>query len=242
MSPLLGRTIDAHLTTPNTAMIGLGDMADFGIKRHMEVRFLQAMPPPRQPYMIKDIFEELTIPERNPRKKKILLADCIGNHTYEAFQQAGLFFEAYFDDLELPMLPGVGQIFVEYGDQEYEIGVAHRYWGNSRLNKCLGPKRLAEFLFPNCRISAVAHQHWKNGEWMIRAGRRVDLLRPGHWRSEMQLFEKQRGYYESGHEGGVAILIHPDKDMVEQFDNIEAGMARLADLCELDDYRKERYA
>lgn len=237
-SPRLGKDIDLFLTTPNTSLACLGDMADFGIWGHKEVRFLQGLPIPIQRYTVKNMVEELVIPERNPRGKQILLLDLIGGHTYEAFQTSGLFFENYLEDLDLPLMPGMGRAIVKYGEQSYEIALAHRYWGNSRLNKCLSPKRLIEYVYPNADISVVAHQHWKAGEWMFRGGKKRDLLRPGHYRSEMPIFEQTRGYWEPGNEGMVCILVYPDKKRVEQFDDIEAGMARLAELCELDDYRK----
>lgn len=237
-SPLLGKHIDLFETTPNTSLIGLGDMADFGVWGHKEVRFLQGLPIPIQPFTVKDIMEELTIPERNPRGKKILLANIIGNHTYESFLTAGIFFESFFDKLDLPMLPGVGLIKLQVGNQEYDLGVAHKYWGNSRLNKTLSCKRLLEYVYPFADEIDVAHHHWKALEIMYRGGRRIVLGRPGHYRSEMPIFEQTRGYWEAGNEGMTCALYYPNKHWIEPFDDLEAGMARLAELCELDDYRK----
>lgn len=237
-SPKLAEHLDMIIATPNTSMVGVGDIIDFGMLARFEVRWMQGLPVPIQTATIKDLLEELTIPDRNPRKKKILKALVAGNHTATLFENSGVLWESFLAEVDLPMIPGMGKLNIQVGEEQYEVAVAHKYWGNSRLNKTLSGKRLIEYVYMDADAAIVGHQHWKACEIFSRGGRRRVIQRPGHYRTETPYFEQMRGYHEPGNEGASCALFYPDKHYIEPFDDIEEGIARMVDLFELDGLRK----
>jgi hypothetical protein len=205
-------------------MITLGDDIDMGILPKYEVRYMQAFPPYMQAFTLSDLMDELN--GRNPREKQLVLAHCIGNHTHTLMEQSGFLFEKFYERSKAAILPGIGEVFLDYGDQKYEIALAHKFFGTSRLNKTLCCKRLMEFAYPNADIAVVAHSHWKAHEELNKGGKDHLAVRPGTYRSGTDLFELARGWGH-GELGGSCTLIFPDKLDTEHFKTVEKGVDTL---------------
>jgi hypothetical protein len=210
--------------TPNTGIITVGDDIDMGILPKYEVRYMQAFPPYMQAFTVSDLMDELN--GRNPREKQLVLAHCIGNHTHTLMEQSGFLFEKFYERSKAAILPGLGEVFLDYGNQNYEIGLAHKFFGTSRLNKTLCCKRLMEFAYPNADIAVVGHSHWKAHEKLNKGGKDHLAVRPGTYRSGTDLFELSRGWGH-GELGGSCTLIFPDKLDTEHFDTVEKGVDAL---------------
>ena len=220
----LQKDIDLIENTPNTGLITVGDDVDMGILPRFEVRFMQAFPPYMQAFTMEDIIAEFN--GRNPRGKQLVLAHVIGNHTHTLMEQSGILFEKFYEKSKAGILPGIGEVFVTLGNQTYEIALAHRYTGTSRLNVTLAPKRLMEFGYPNADIAVVGHQHKTASEKFMKGGKWHTAVRPGTYRVGTDLFEKARGW-GAGQLGGVCSLLYPDHKDTETFMSLEAGIDRL---------------
>jgi hypothetical protein len=220
----LKKHIELIENTPNTGMITLGDDIDMGILPKFEVRYMQTMPPYVQAFTLEDLMAELS--GRNPREKQLVLAHCIGNHTHTLMEQSGFLFEKFYEKSKAAILPGIGEAFVNYGSQRYEIALAHRFFGTSKLNKTLCCKRLMEFAYPNADIAVVGHSHWVANEKFNKGGKSHLAVRPGTYRSGTDLFELARGWGH-GELGGSCTLIYPDKLDTQHFDNLEEGIKNL---------------
>ena len=217
----LKRHIELIENTPNTGIITCGDDIDNAILSKYEVRFMQAFPPYIQAFTLEDLMAELN--GRNPREKQLILAHCIGNHTHTLMEQSGYLFEKFYEQSKAGILPGMGEVFINYGNQEYEIALAHRYVGTSRLNMTLAPKRLMEYGYPNADIAVVAHSHKKVFEQFTKGGKWHTAVRPGTYRVGTDLFEKARGW-GAGEIGGSCSVIYPDKLEVKQYNDIDIAI------------------
>jgi len=218
----LRKDLNLVTSTPNVFMGTLGDDVDVGM--YCEVRFMQAGPIRIQRYSVEKIAEELT--ECNPRHRKIWLFACAGNHTVTLFERAGELYEEVYKNFDIRILPGMGKITMHVGDQTYKIAVAHKHFGQSRLNITLAAKRIIEFYWDEADIGAVAHMHHSAYEKYYKAGRERLAMRPGTYRTENNLFELARGWGRS-QPGGACVILYPDQHKMIPFDNLEEGIEYL---------------
>ena len=220
----LKRHVELIENTPNTGIVTLGDDIDNAILGKYEVRFMQAFPPYMQAFTIEDLMAELN--GRNPRGKQLILAHCIGNHTHTLMEQSGYLFEKFYEKSKAGILPGIGEAFINYGSQKYEVALAHRYTGTSKLNPTLACKRLMEYAYPNADIAVVGHSHVKAEEQFFKGGKWHTAVRPGTYRIGTGLFEKARGW-SYGQIGGSCSMIYPDTLEVKHYNEIDRAVSDL---------------
>jgi len=222
------KTLQKHTemieNTPNTGLITLGDDIDMGILPKLEVRFMQAFPPYMQAFTAGDLMAEFS--GRNPRGKQLALAHVIGNHTHTLMEQSGMLFEKFYEQSKAPMLPGIGELFLQVGNENYEFVLAHRYVGQSKLNRTLAPKRLMEYLAPNADVAIVGHNHQVANEKFFKGGKFHLAIRPGTYRVGTDLFENARGWGH-GELGGSCVVLYPDRHEMLAFDKLEEGIGYL---------------
>ena len=231
---LLKKHVSLIENTPNTGIITLGDDIDFGILPKLEVRFMQTMGPMGQAFTASDLMDEFN--GRNPRKKQLAIAHCIGNHTHTMMQTTGILYEKFYERSKAAILPGMGQVFLKVGDQEYEIGLAHKFRGRSILNINLEPKRLMEYWYPNADMAAVGDFHKAGHETFVKGMKKRLTVRPGTYRTGTGLFEKNRGY-GGGDLGGAFTLFYPDRHEMLHFDKLEEGINYLENLITVKEYK-----
>lgn len=217
---ILKRHIEFIENTKNCAVVTMGDDIDMGILPKLEVRFMQTMTPLAQAFTAEDLMEEFN--GRNPRGKQIVLAHLIGNHTHTLMQQSGVLYEKFYEKSNAALLPGMGELFIKVGQEEYEIALAHKYWGRSKLNVSLEPKRLMEFMYPNADVAVVGDFHVKGHEEFKKGDKWRTAIRPGTYRTG-GLFELNRGWGK-GQLGGSFTIFYPDQHKTLTFDELIDGI------------------
>lgn len=223
----LQHDIELIENTPNTGLITLGDDIDNAILAKYEVRFMQTAPPYVQAFTAEDLMAELN--GRNPRHKQLVLAHVIGNHTHTLMEQSGYLFEKFYEKSKAAILPGMGQVFLNYGDQKYENGFAHRFFGKSKLNVTLEGKRLMEYAYPDADTATVGHSHVIGFEEFQKGGKLRLVGRAGTYRVGTDLFEQARGWGH-GQIGGLSYLFYPDRKLVQPFRSVDDGVDYLKNL------------
>jgi len=231
---LLTKHIDLIENTKNTGLVTLGDDIDFGILPKFEVRFMQSLFPWGQAFTASDLMDEFN--GRNPREKNLVLAHVLGNHTHSLMQATGILYEKFYEKSKAAILPGIGELFLKVGEEEYEIALAHKYVGRSRLNITLEPKRLMEYGYPDADVAVVGDFHKAGFEKFIKGGKTRLAVRPGTYRVGTDLFEKNRGW-GSNELGGSCTLFYPDRHEVLAFDKLEEGINYLETIKEVKGYK-----
>ena len=218
---ILQRHIELIENTPNCGLVTVGDDIDFGILPRFEVRFMQTATPMVQAWTAKDLMAEFN--GRNPRGKQLVLAHVIGNHTHSMMQTTGVLYEEFYRQSKAAILPGLGQMFLNYGEENYEVGLAHKYFGRSRLNVTLEGKRLMEYHYPNADVAVVGDFHKSAFEKFNKGGKTRLVVRPGTYRVGTGLFENNRGWGK-GDLGGSCTVFYPDKHDFQAFNTLEEGI------------------
>jgi hypothetical protein len=218
---VLQRHIELIENTKNCGVVTMGDDIDFGILPKLEVRFMQTTFPLAQAFTVEDLMAEFN--GRNPRGKQIILAHLIGNHTHTMMQTTGILFEKFYEKSKAALLPAIGELFLRVGQQEYEIALAHKYWGRSKINISLEPKRLMEYAYPNADVAVVGDFHVKGHEEFKKGGKWRSVVRPGTYRTG-GLFEQNRGWGK-GTLGGSFTVFYPDEHKTLTFDKLEDGIS-----------------
>jgi len=223
----LKKDIRLITTTPNCGVVTVGDDIDNGIMPKFEVRFMQTSPPMVQAFTMASLIDELN--GNNPRRKQTILAHVIGNHTHTMMETTGQVFEKYYERSKAAILPGIGRLGITLGKQSYEIALAHRYVGTSRLNVTLCAKRLMEYVYPDADVAVVGHSHVSAHEKFKKGGMWHTAVRPGTYRVGTGLFEHARSY-SSGDIGGSCTIFYPDKHDALTFDRLEEGIDYLQNI------------
>jgi hypothetical protein len=217
----LQRHIELIENTKNCGLVTMGDDIDLGILPKLEVRFMQTMNPLGQAFTASDLMDEFN--GRNPRNKQIILAHLIGNHTHTMMQTTGILYEKFYEKSKAALLPSIGEMFLHVGQQDYEIALAHKYWGRSKINISLETKRLMEYAYPDADVAVVGDFHVKGHEEFKKGGKWRTGIRPGTYRVG-GLFELNRGWGK-GQLGGSFTVFYPDQHKTLTFDVLEDGIS-----------------
>lgn len=221
---LLRKHIELAENTPNVGIVSVGDDIDYGVLGKFINRFIQTMSPQGQIFTAEDLMAELN--GRNPRDKQLILCHLMGNHTQTLMELSGVVYESFYRQSKAAILPGRGEMFLQVGEQNYEVALAHKYTGRSRLNITLEPKRLMDFEFPSADIAVVGDMHKAGYEKFFKGGKERLAIRPGTYKVGENLFEKNRGYGQADL-GGSCTLFYPDKHKMLPFDKLEDGVEYL---------------
>lgn len=230
---ILQKHIELIENTKNTGVVTVGDDLDMGILPKFEVRFMQTIFPLAQAFTAEDLMAELN--GRNPRKKQIILAHLVGNHTHSIMQATGILYEKFYEKSKAAILPSMGEIFLKVGNEEYEVALAHKYWGRSKLNVTLEGKRLMEYVYPNADVAVVGDFHVSAHEDFRKGGKERTVVRPGTYRTG-GLFELNRGYGK-GQLGGSFTVFYPDEHKTCTFNRLEDGISYMTTIQTLHEQR-----
>ena len=228
---LLKKHIDLVIDTPNCYGITVGDDVDNGVFNGLS--FEQGMPPWMQGFTVKDLAEELG--GRNARKKELILARVTGNHDGWTFDKTGQNWEQiWYGETNAPVFPGMGLLHLKVGKENYNLGLAHLYWGRSRLNPTNVCKRLLEYEYPEADVVVVGHDHISEVLKFQRGGKERVALRTGTYKTK-DYYARKHGMALRGQSGGACILFYPEEHKMLPFDKLEDGTKYLKTLIELFD-------
>ena len=208
--------------TPNSFLHTVGDDIDIGLFK--DLAHLQAIPRYSQALAMRSLAIELS--RFNPREKQIWLTATGGNHTFTVFERIGFLYEDFLLDTNLALFPGMGKLHLQVGSQEYQVALAHKHMGRSKLNLTLAAKRLMEYYMPTADISVVGHYHEKAIEEFYRGGQEKTAIALGTRRTQEQIFELSRGYGQTS-EGGVAVVLFPNEHKVLPFRELKDAIKHL---------------
>jgi len=225
---LYRKHIDIALSYPNVFLAPAGDEVEFAL--WTELKFQQVLPIWLQGMNMKALAKELN--GENERGRPIVLFRCGGNHTWTLLEISGHSWEAIFYGLDkdikdrAPIFPTIGLAHLNVGEQQYDIGMAHKHTGHSSLNPTLAAKRLMEYRYPNADIAVVGHHHILAVEEFIKGGKDRIAIRPGTYRSKGH-FEKRHGWAVPPQEGMAAVMLYPDKKKMKGYKYFEDAIEDL---------------
>lgn len=201
---LIRDLIDKIMTTPNSYLIDDGDTFNNGIWGGLQ--FEDVIPPYLQAFTVKDMARELG---------DKFAACVIGNHPEWMFGSAGIEPEYMFaENLKAPIFPGMGLLRLQAGDQEYEIAMAHDYWGKSKLNIHNCCVRLRENEYPDAEVFIVGHEHvWGHMKEMVN-DKEVLYIRPGTAKT-YDRYARIYGIAKRGQQMGIALMCRTDRHYFE---------------------------
>jgi hypothetical protein len=212
---ILNRHFNIVENTPNTYLVMGGDTIDnFAIKHAHAGIMGDAVPPQVQ---AQAFMEKLLDFDR----KSKLGAICYGNHE-DWVDIAGLdYYQTFMNDISAPIFTKGGMLHALVQNQEYRIGITHKFWGVSKLNITNAPKRALEFGFPEAEIMLVGDDHQSSAEIFDRGGKRMLVVDGGTYKT-MDGTGKKWGLGHAGR-SGYAILLWPNQHKFEVFADIESG-------------------
>jgi hypothetical protein len=186
----------------------LGDLIqNLNVKKHPQSLHECVLPDPRdQAYCAKYIL--------NIVKPKIHgLVD--GNHEFNAKQAAGLVpTEDWCSELGVPYLWHGAVVNWKQGEQEYSLGLRHKFRGESGLNTTNVQRTMYE-QWHAADVEVLGHRHYPDMQKRPKPGRDTVWLRTGTYQNI-----DEHGMYSGGYMGkwGIAsIILFPDRKCVLPF-------------------------
>jgi len=189
---------------PNTCLVDAGDTFDNGIWGGLQ--FEQAIPPYLQAFTIKDIARELG---------EKYAAMVLANHPEWLFYRVGQRPEdLFYQEVKGPIFPGMGLLHLKVGDQEYDVALAHTYWGRSKKNIFNVCVNFRNHEYPNADVFIVGHEHiWGHGTETVNGRERL-YIRPGTAKIKDR-YARIHGIARRGQKMGLAVKFYADKHYFE---------------------------
>jgi len=218
---LIKDILEITIVGDNTFLMDPGDTFDNGVWGGME--FEQTLPPYMQQFTIHDIIRELG---------DKYAACVIGNHAEWMFNSVGIEPEYTFAQaMKGPVFAGMGLLHLHAGEQNYDVALAHTYWGKSKKNITNVCVNLRQQEYPRANVFVVGHEHiWGSGEEMVDGIKRL-YIRPGTAKTEDR-YARIHGIAKRGQEMGYAVLFGT-KDFTYEARPIPEAVKFMKDQAEL---------
>lgn len=193
---LIRDLLDTVMATPNTFLVDAGDTFDNGIWGGLQ--YEQSLPPYMQQFTVSDIMREMGDKYG---------ACVIGNHAEWMFTAVGHKPEQVFAQrMKGPVFAGMGLLHLKAGEQEYDMAIAHNYWGKSKKNiwNCCVNFRNHEY--PDADIFVVGHEHiWGHAKERVDNKGRL-YIRPGTAKLRDR-YARIHGIARRGQACGIAVVL-----------------------------------
>jgi hypothetical protein len=96
------------------------------------------------------------------------------NHTDWMWSTSGVdFYDTFLGQFQCPLFTSGGELHIKLGQEQYDIGLTHKYWGTSKLNPTNACKRFLDFEHPNADIILLGHTHQSEVLTFEKGGREV---------------------------------------------------------------------
>lgn len=208
---LIKNLMDGLMTTPNSFLVDTGDTFNNGIWGGLQ--FEDVIPPYIQTFTVKDLARELG---------NKYAACVVGNHPEWMFSASGVKPEALFaEEIKGPIFAGMGLLHLHASNQEYDIALAHTYWGKSKkniFNVCINFRQNE---YPDADTFIIGHEHiWGHAKERVD-GHEVLYVRPGTAKIKDR-YARIHGIARRGQPMGIGILYRTDKHYQKAMDINEA--------------------
>ena len=80
-----------------------------------------------------------------------------GNHNDFGFAGGQDWYDSFLGGFNCPIFTSGGELHVTVGSQTYDLAMAHKYWGTSKLNPTNACKRFMDFEYPDADIAFLGH-------------------------------------------------------------------------------------
>jgi len=212
---LLGKHLDIVEDTPNFSMVTNGDDVDnFTVTGKWATGTYENPLPPQ--LQTKAMIERL---QRIDKKDK-LGAMSFGNHNNFLFSSGYDWLETFAQDMKASIFTSGGLLHIHYGNQDYDLAMTHKYWGNSKLNPTNSCKRFLEHEHPNADIVFLGHTHQSELLRFERAGKERIGVIGGTYKLE-DSWARQNGIGGRAGHPGITVLLYPKEHKIVAFKNIE---------------------
>ena len=138
-----------------------------------------------------------------------------GNHSDWMWGTSGVdFYDTYLGKFQCPLFTSGGELHIKLGQEQYDIGLTHKYWGTSKLNPTNACKRFLDFEHPNADIILLGHTHQSEVLTFEKGGREV----VGAIGGTLKLYDewaRKEGIGGRAGAPGICVTLWPDhKEMV----------------------------
>jgi len=210
--------LESHLgiveDTPNFYMVSNGDEVDnFNAIFFSSGTFENPLPPQLQSLAIIDRLTQLD-------EEGKLGAISFGNHNDFMSEAGYTWLETFGRKFRAPVFTRGGILTIEHGQQDYKLGITHRYWGASKLNPTNMPKRFMEYEYPEADISFLGHYHQSEILQGDKAGREK-IWNIGGTYKERDDWSRTKGISGRSGQPGHTVLLYPDEKKMVAFKHIE---------------------
>jgi len=145
-----------------------------------------------------------------------------GNHNDFGASAGQDWYESFLGGFKCPILTTGGLVHIMWGSQTYDLAMAHKYWGTSKLNPTNACKRFMDFEYPNADIAFLGHTHQSEGLHFEKGGKdRVACI--GGTYKDQDSFARKHGIGGRSGSPGWAVALWPNERKMQLFKDIKVA-------------------
>lgn len=142
-----------------------------------------------------------------------------GNHNDFGFNAGQDWYESFLGGFRCPIFTSGGVLHVVHGTEIYDLALAHKYWGTSKLNATNACKRFLDFEHPEADIVFLGHTHQSEGLTFEKGGKKRLAVIGGTYK-DTDNFARKHGIGGRAGSPGWAVALYPDKHKMVLFDDL----------------------
>ena len=147
-----------------------------------------------------------------------------GNHTDWNWGTSGIdFYDTYLGRFGCPLFTSGGELHIKLGQEQYDVGLTHKYWGTSKLNPTNACKRFLDFEHPNADIILLGHTHQSEVLTFEKGGREVIGAIGGTLKTYDE-WARKNGIGGRAGSPGICITLWPDHHEMVAYKHIDRAV------------------
>lgn len=149
-------------------------------------------------------------------EKTKIAAIGFGNHNDFGTNAGQDWYESFLGGFKCPVFTSGGLLHIQLGGQTYDLAMAHKYWGTSKLNPTNACKRFMDFEYPSADIAFLGHTHQSEGLHFEKGGKdRVACI--GGTYKDSDNFARKHGIGGRSGSPGWAVALWPGERQMQLF-------------------------
>ena len=151
-----------------------------------------------------------------------------GNHNDFGFAGGQDWYDSFLGGFNCPIFTSGGELHVTVGSQTYDLAMAHKYWGTSKLNPTNACKRFMDFEYPDADIAFLGHTHQSEGLHFEKGGKdRIAVI--GGTYKDRDNFARKHGIGGRSGSPGWAVALWPNERKMQLFKDLVVAREFITD-------------
>jgi predicted phosphodiesterase len=161
-----------------------------------------------------------------------------GNHDDWMFDASQFdYYDTFFSQINAPIFTQGGELNVMVEGQLYQLAIAHRYWGTSKLNPTNACKRYMEHEYPEADIIMLGHTHQSEGLHFERGGKdRIAVI--GGTYKDSDAWARKRGIGGRSGSPGWVVMLWPGKRQMQLYKDVKVAQEVIQTAIAMDELVK----